>query len=91
MERIVLNRGWTFQKLNGSALETVDLPHSWYKDEDQYRGPAVYTNTVEAPEAECLILEIGAADHTVTALAGGQELGTHKGGYSRVRFEIPRD
>ncbi len=86
-----INRGWSFKKLNGSAAATVDLPHTWYKDDDQYRGEAVYKKTVEVPDDTCLILEIGAADHTVTAYAGGTEIGTHKGGYSRVRFQIPRE
>lgn len=91
MERMGINRGWTFQKLDGSAPEIVDLPHTWYKDDDQYRGEAVYKRTVEVPAAPCLILELGAADHTVKAYANGMELGVHKGGYSRVRFEIPRE
>ncbi len=89
MTRIEINRGWTFQKQNGSAPETMDLPHTWYTGEDQYRGTAVYRKTVDAPACECLLLEIGAADHTVSAFAGGVEIGTHKGGYSRVRFAIP--
>lgn len=91
MERLDLNRGWTFQKQNGSAPKIVDLPHTWYRDDDQYRGPALYKKTVDAPDAPCILLEIGAADHTVTAFAGGEALGVHKGGYSRVRFEIPRE
>ncbi len=91
MKRIEINQGWTFQKLSGSAPVTVDLPHTWYTDEDQYRGEAVYKKTVRAPECGCLMLELGAADHTVKAYANGVELGTHKGGYSRVRFEIPRE
>lgn len=89
MERIEINRGWAFQKQGGSEPSFVDLPHTWYRDDDQYRGEAVYRKTVDAPQADCLILEIGAADHTVTAVANGVELGRHKGGYARVRFAIP--
>ncbi len=88
MKRVEINRGWTFFKSGGEPSE-VDLPHTWYRDDDQYRGEAAYRKTVDAPVCGRLILELGAADHTVTAYANGVKLGVHKGGYSRVRFEIP--
>ncbi len=90
MERTALNRGWRFAKAGGQE-SVVDLPHTWYSDDDQYRGRAVYRRRAEVSlePGQRLILETGAADHTVTAIAGGVELGTHKGGYSRARFEIP--
>lgn len=103
MKRISLNTGWQFARLPGvsiaapglagAAWETLDLPHTWYCDDDQYRGLAVYRKTVEpdcGPDKR-LILEIGAADHTVRAFAGDVELGLHKGGYSRVRFAVPAE
>ncbi len=89
MRRIVLNQNWRFQKCDGSPAVTVDLPHTWYREEDPYRGESVYQKTVEAPDCGCLFLEIGAADHTVTAYGNGEKIGTHQGGYSRVRFGIP--
>lgn len=88
MERINVSRGWTIER-PGYPAAAADLPHTWYTDEDQYRGVVVYRKRLTAPKADCLILEIGAADHTVIAFAGGVEIGTHKGGYSRVRFAIP--
>lgn len=103
MRKIELNEGWRFAKLPGQAIgnpvdaeasfEILDLPHSWYQDDDQYRGVAVYKKMVTVkPEAcERVILEIGAADHTVRAVANGVELGVHKGGYSRVRFAVPEE
>lgn len=103
MKRILINTGWQFAKLPGvsiaapglagAAWKTLDLPHTWYCDDDQYRGLAVYQRTVEVdcgPD-QCLILEVGAADHTVRAFANDVELGLHKGGYSRVRFAIPAE
>lgn len=103
MKQFSINTGWQFAKLpgvsiaapspDGAAWETLDLPHTWYCDDDQYRGVAVYQKTVEVdcgPD-QSLILEIGAADHTVRAFAGGVELGLHKGGYSRVRFAVPAE
>lgn len=101
MDRLFINTAWRFAKLpgitiaapslTGAAWETLDLPHTWYHDDDQYRGLAVYQKTVEVNcrADQCLILEIGAADHTVRAFANGFELGIHKGGYSRVRFAVP--
>ncbi len=101
MKRVLINTVWQFAKLPGVSIaapslagaewETLDLPHTWYQDDDQYRGLAVYQKTVDVdfgPD-KCLFLEISAADHTVRAFAGDIELGLHKGGYSRVRFAIP--
>ena len=103
MKQFSINTGWQFAKLPGvshaapsiagAAWETLDLPHTWYRDDDQYRGLAVYQKIVEVdcgPD-QSLILELGAADHTVRAYANGVELGLHKGGYSRVRFAVPMD
>lgn len=107
MERISLNLGWQFAKLPGLTIgqsgnmlpvdeaafswETVNLPHTWYRDEDQYRGLTVYKKSVSVGNLtdKALFLEIEAADHTVRAFADEVELGQHKGGYSRVRFAIP--
>ena len=51
MKTIALNDSWLFRKLPGCALdsaaevspeafpgETVNLPHTWYRDDDQYRA-----------------------------------------------------
>lgn len=101
MKRFEINTGWQFAKLpnvdiaapdfTGAAWEMLNLPHTWYQDDDQYRGLAVYKKMVDADFGadKCLFLEICAADHTVKAFAGDTELGSHKGGYSRVRFAIP--
>lgn len=48
MHKININEGWQFKKIpdgNNSDLEgliTVTLPHTWYSDEDPYRGLTVY-------------------------------------------------
>lgn len=101
MEKISLNSGWQFSKLPGgsimqpddssAACHQVDLPHTWYQDNDQYRGLAVYKKTISlhSIREKNLFLEIEGADHTVRAYGNGRELGIHKGGYSRVRFAIP--
>ncbi len=62
MEKISLNTGWQFEKLPGRSIMDigaghtvmcdqgrgcyVDLPHTWYQDDDQYRGLTVYKKTI---------------------------------------------
>lgn len=101
MKKISLNSGWKFARLPGKSIDqplddavtyqNIDLPHTWYQNDDQYRGLAVYKKRISVHEhqGKCLFLEIEGADHTVRAFANETELGIHKGGYSRVRFEIP--
>lgn len=103
MKRTELNDNWQFVKLSDMvnrkqeewplAYAIVNLPHAWYQDTDQYRGLAVYKKTVEveAVQDRCMFLEIEAADHTVLAFANGTAIGLHKGGYSRIRFAIPKE
>ena len=100
MKKISLNSGWKFSKLPDQSIEqpddnsvtyqNIDLPHTWYQNDDQYRGLAVYKKNISVQEhrGKCLFLEIEGADHTVRVFANETELGIHKGGYSRVRFEI---
>lgn len=103
MKKINLNQGWKFSKLKGQSIENpqetdeafdiVDLPHTWYQNEDPYRGLSVYVKEVDVHEYtdKKLFLEIEAADHTVKAYVNGIYLGIHKGGYSRIRYAIPKE
>lgn len=60
MKRITLNQEWKFSKLQGQSIEnpqeaegvfhTVNLPHTWYQDDDQYRGLSVYVKEVNVEE-----------------------------------------
>ncbi|HIX30126.1 MAG TPA: hypothetical protein H9858_10685 [Candidatus Blautia stercoravium] len=100
MKKICISSNWNFSTPEESGKEqTVDLPHTWYLDEKQYRGQAVYRKHIILDalcpgnlwESRTLFLEIEAADHTVRAVVNGKEIGLHKGGYSTVHFEIPSD
>ena len=100
MKKISISQDWRFlAQENKGEEQRVDLPHTWYRDDDQYRGQAVYRKHIGlqdlCPEIQwedtCLFLEIEAADHTVKAVVNGTEIGVHKGGYSRIHFEIPED
>ena len=108
MEKISLNTGWQFEKLPGRSIMDigaghtvmcdqgrgcyVDLPHTWYQDDDQYRGLTVYKKTIYISkyQGKRVFLDIEGAGHTVRAFASGIDLGIHKGGYSRVRFAVPK-
>ena len=98
MEKISLNTGWQFEKLLGRSIMDisaghtvmcdqgrgcyVDLPHTWYQDDDQYRGLTVYKKTIYISkyQGKRVFLDIEGAGHTVRAFASGIDLGIHKGG-----------
>lgn len=102
MKTIALNDSWLFRKLPGCALdsaaevspeafpgETVNLPHTWYRDDDQYRGLCVYEKEIPAPEGERLFLSFDAADQRCAVYCNGLLCGTHRGGYARFRLPVP--
>lgn len=97
MKKFNISSNWRFFIPEEGKEQNVDLPHTWYQEEDQYRGQAVYRKHI-VPDALCpetpwenrdLFLELEGADHTVRALVNGMEIGLHKGGYSTVHFKIP--
>lgn len=105
MRRISLNKDWKFQKLPGKSIHApengwdvdeadyaaVSLPHTWYRDEDQYRGLAVYEKTVSLPEErDHLFLEFEGADQHCKVYANGMLIGEHRGAYSRFRVKVPQ-
>lgn len=104
MRKISLNKDWKFQKLPGQSIHTlgkgwtadetdyeeVSLPHTWYKDEDQYRGLTVYEKTLSLPDGgEVLFLEFDGADQHCKVYANDRYLGEHRGAYSRFRMQVP--
>ena len=104
MRRISLCEGWLFRRLPGETPESVrpdalpedgwepvTLPHTWYTDEDQYRGLCAYRRTVSWEEdAEHAFLSFDGADQRCLVYADGALLGEHRGGYSRFRFPLER-
>ncbi len=104
MKTISLNDSWLFRKLPGFTLaqvpdistdgipgQTVTLPHTWYSDEEQYKGLCVYEKEIPRAEGEQLFLSFDAADQACTVYVNGVFCGGHKGGYSRFRIPIPAE
>lgn len=104
MKRFSLCDGWRFQKLPGRTMEetgpaalpedgyeAVTLPHTWYTDEDQYRGLTVYRRTLRWQEGETrAFLSFDGADQRCRVYADGALLCEHRGGYSRFRCLLER-
>ena len=104
MKRFSLCDGWRFQKLPGRTMEEtgpaalpedgyeeVTLPHTWYTDEDQYRGLTVYRRTIRWQEGETrAFLSFDGADQRCRVYADGALLSEHRGGYSRFRYLLER-
>lgn len=108
MIKIPLNEGWKFRRIDGKSIadvcdivseddsETIDLPHTFYSDDDQYRGLTVYEKEIAVePDwrdgGKCLFIDIPAADQHAMVYADDIFLTEHKGGYSAFRAEVPCD
>lgn len=100
MNRISLNEGWQFAKLPEGmyppaaepAWETVTLPHTWYRDDDQYHGLALYGKALSSdPAWEKVFLEFEGADQCCRVFVNGREIGEHKGAYARFRLPVPEE
>lgn len=102
MKTVSLNDSWLFRKLPGFTLEqapdialddfpaqSVSLPHTWYTDEEQYKGLCVYEKEIPRPDGERLFLSFGAADQSCRVYVNGVFCGAHRGGYARFRLPIP--
>ena len=98
MNRIPLNEGWQFAKLPEGvyppaaepAWEAVALPHTWYRDDDQYHGLALYCRELPSdPAWEKVFLEFEGADQRCRVFVNGREIGEHKGAYARFRLPVP--
>ena len=98
MNRIPLNEAWQFAKLSEGtyppvaepAWETVTLPHTWYNDNDQYHGLALYCRELPVdPAWEKAFLEFDGADQRCRVFVNGRQIGEHNGAYARFRFPVP--
>lgn len=101
-----INLGWEFQKLyemnidkiynmeeisfNGAVFEQVDLPHTWYSEEEPYKGTAVYRKKLilDYEEGNHIFLNFQAADRWCKVFVNQHYVGEHKGGYSAFTFRI---
>ncbi len=98
MHKISINEGWQFKKIpdgNYSDLEgliTVTLPHTWYSDEDPYRGLTVYKKTISIdPDWKHVFVDIPGAEQHAVVFADDCKIGEHRGAYGAFRCEIPEE
>ncbi|MBE5991629.1 MAG: hypothetical protein E7247_04450 [Paenibacillaceae bacterium] len=104
MNKLSFNERWEFLKLPAGDIlnpiipETlsendyckVTLPHTWYTDEDQYRGLAVYRKMLLVSEEwKNVFFEFEGADQHCKVFVNGTQIGEHRGAYSCFRVELP--
>ena len=96
---------WKFKKLfdiqekevleetNIEHYENIVVPHTWYKDNDYYRGCAVYYKKISysIQENEESYLEFQAADQWCRVYVNRRFAGEHKGGYSAFRIPVNKE
>ena len=102
MKSYLLAEGWRFRKLPDDRPETfsqvpedgfvpVTIPHTWYTDDDQYRGLAIYCRDLRWEETwEKVYLSFEGADQRCLVYADGVKIYEHRGAYSRFRVALPR-
>ena len=80
----------------GEAAAAVALPHTWNALDgqdggaDYWRGIGTYTIELPNPtKGMKQYVEFQGANHVATVYCNGRELGTHKGGFSTFRYELP--
>ena len=93
---------WNFSKLKGISMaevpvkfpnnyQTITVPHTWYLDDDYYRGVAVYETTISCLPNWNAYLEFQGADQWCKVYINQMFAGEHKGGYSTFRIPIKKD
>ncbi len=100
-----INQDWFFskalvfpQKVDPSNMEKVTIPHTWNNVDgtdggaDYYRGECIYYKNLGKIDSNNLetYLEFNGANMVLTAFMNNHLIGSHKGGYSRFRFNITK-
>ena len=99
-----LNTKWAFSKEATAVPAQmpekwywVNLPHTWNAIDgqdgggDYYRGVCYYAKTIDKidlPESERYFLEVNGANHSAKVYWNGEEIASHKGGYSTWRVDV---
>lgn len=70
--------------------EPISLPHTWYRDEDYYRGDAAYQKRFPSPiqMGQRAFLRFDGVDQCCTVFLNGVPLGEHRGGYTSFAIEL---
>lgn len=92
------NDNWKFlksswQDINVSCPVTGDvitLPHTWYKDDDYYRGEAAYQKqfVYTKKENERVFAKFHGVDKVCKLYLNGTQIGEHEGGYNIFTVEL---
>lgn len=79
----------------GETPSLVSLPHTWNAFDgqdggnDYWRGAGTYEIDLPDPTpGKRQYIEIQGANHAAAVFCNGQELGTHRGGFSTFRYEL---
>ena len=99
MNKLSFNNGWEFTKVNSMSMDTslekseiVDLPHTWYSNDDYYRGMAKYSKKLLINDNwKNVFIDVEAADQHAYVYVDNVLLTEHKGGYSAFRCQIPEE
>lgn len=71
---------------------SVNLPHTWYSDDNPYRGLVLYRKNIRVKAGwKHVFIDIPGADRHAVVYAGNRRLCEHKGAYAAFRCEIPED
>ncbi|WP_031552437.1 glycoside hydrolase family 2 protein [Oribacterium sp. FC2011] len=78
--------------ISSESFVTVTLPHTWYRDEDPYRGLVLYQKTIQIdPDWKHVFVDIPGADQHAVVLADDRKIGEHRGAYGAFHCEIPEE
>ncbi len=94
------NNEWVFNKANWQDIdikkaiegEVINLPHTWYKDDDYYRGEAVYQKkfAYTKQDKERTFVKFYGVDKVCKIYLNGQLVGQHEGGYNIFVVELSK-
>jgi len=78
--------------ISSESFVTVTLPHTWYRDEDPYRGLVLYQKTIQIdPDWKHVFVDIPGADQHAVVFADDRKIGEHRGAYGAFHCEIPEE
>ena len=72
------------------ALEQINLPHTWYADNDYYQGEGVYQKVFNYDKKanQRTFVKFHGVDRECQVFLNGVKLGEHKGGYTAFTLEL---
>lgn len=95
-QKYTINEGWTF-KMDGIAPHQVSLPHTWNALDAQDDTPGfrralgTYSRLLKVPASYAgknVYMHFEGANQVTTVYIDQQQVGTHRGGYTRFTFDL---